>query len=102
MQSYLLAVLAIGSTAGGQWVAIALEYFSHRDLWTVCYFNFVLVLATFGTKYHRYHPAFITLVNGDHAVIGPSGCSMSSTDGPQRQKKLQKSTQSSQTAFAPA
>ena len=82
MQSYLLAVLAIGSTVGEQWVRIGLEYFSDRDLWIVCYFNFVLVWATFGTKFHRYRPAFITLVDGDHAVISPSSFSTSSANGP--------------------
>ena len=46
-----------------------LEYFSDRDLWIVCYFNFVLVWATFGTKFHRYRPAFITLVDGESNSI---------------------------------
>jgi hypothetical protein len=82
MQSYYLAFQAIGCTVGAQWVGIALEYFSDCDLWTVCYVNYALVWATFGPNFHRYHPAFITLVNGDHAVIGPSGFSTSSVNGP--------------------
>jgi hypothetical protein len=64
------------------WVGVALHYFSDCDLWTVCYIDFVLIWVTFGPNYRRYHPAFITLINGDHAVIGSSGFSTSSTDGP--------------------
>ena len=37
---------------------------------------------TFGTNFDRHHPAFVTLVNGEHAVIGPCSFSTSSTNGP--------------------
>lgn len=88
-QSFFLASTALGRTAGAQWVGIALDLLSTRQLWILAYCNFSLICLSFGYSYQRYHPHYILLMNGDNAMIGPSGsctsCGIPPTEIEQRE-----------------
>ena len=88
-QSFFLASTALGRTAGAQWVGIALDALSTRQLWILAYCNFWLICLSFGYNYRRYHPHYILLMNGNNAMIGPSGsctsCGIPPTQSEQRE-----------------
>ena len=86
-QSFFLASTALGRTAGAQWVGVALGSLSTRQLWVLAYCNFSLICVSFGCNYSRYHPEFIRLLNGDNAMLGPSGCCTSCRTPPTEEEK---------------
>ena len=57
-------------------MGIALDSLSTQQLWVMAYFNFMLISVSFGCNYERYHPEFMRHMNGDNAMLGPTGSSV--------------------------
>lgn len=88
-QSFFLASTALGRTAGAQWVGVALDSMSTQQLWILAYINFSLICVSFGWNYGRYHPEFMRLMNGDNAMLGPSGSCTSCRTPPTELEKTE-------------
>ena len=81
-QSIFLVFTALGRAAGAQWCGFALHTLTTKQLWLVAVATFYSQWLPFLWNYHGYHPHFMKLLNGENAMLGPSGSSTSSRNPP--------------------